>query len=183
MHKQLVIAHLLHYTAWQSIITRHFGHILSKNVKGLVLVQNSTASRVVYMVYGYTSCTSYIRWWKNLKLLHYIHLPHRWDQEPKWVESNNVSHHICMHLEMLPCCDKKIDNSIFISIEETHGLWIFQPLPAASQLKLSFSVQTKFAHNALSSGLVMLETPMASIIHHVSMFGNEFTKEGVPIVQ
>ncbi len=129
MHKQLVIAHLLHYTAWQSIITPHFGHILSKNVKGLVLVQNSTASRVVYMVYGYTSCTSYIRWWKNLKLLHYIHLPHRWDQEPKWVESNNVSHHICMHLEMLPCCDKKIDNSIFISIEETHGFVNFPTPP------------------------------------------------------
>jgi hypothetical protein len=29
-------------------------------MKGLVVVQNTTASRVVYMVYGYTSCTSYI---------------------------------------------------------------------------------------------------------------------------
>jgi hypothetical protein len=30
-------------------------------MKGLVLVQNTTASRVVKMVYGYASFTSYIR--------------------------------------------------------------------------------------------------------------------------
>ncbi len=183
MHKQSIIAHLLHYTAWQSIITRHFGHILSKNMKGLVLVQNTTASRIVYMVYGYTSCTSYIRWWRIWNYCTISIFLTGGTKNPNGPESNNISHHICMHLEMLPCCDKKIDNSIFIRIEETHSLWIFQSLPAASRLKLSFSVQTKFAHNALSSGSVMLETPMASIIHHIPIFGNEFTKEGVSIVQ
>lgn len=183
MHKQLVIAHLLHYTAWQSIITRHFGYILSKNMKGLVLVQNTTASRVVKMVYGYASFTSYIRWWRIWNYCTISIFLTGGTKNPNGPESNNISHYICMHLEMLPCCDKKIDNSIFISIEETHSLWIFQCLPAVSRLKLSFSVQTKFAHNALSSGLVMLETPMASIIHHVPIFGNEFTKEGVSIVQ